>query len=63
MLEDLNNRPRTQYLARVRNLHPALLDFDDRDSVGGSGKVHGDQDHSDDGHEHEEQTKAENKPH
>lgn len=37
MLEDLNNRPRTQYLARVRNPHPALIDFDDRNSIGGTG--------------------------
>ena len=36
MLEDLNNRPRTKYLARVRNPHPALVDWDDRDSIGGS---------------------------
>ena len=35
MLEELNNRPRTKYLARVRNPHPALVDFDDRNSVGG----------------------------
>ena len=33
MLEDLNIRPRTKYLARVRNPHPALIDRDDRDSV------------------------------
>jgi hypothetical protein len=33
MLEDLNNRPRTKYLARVRNPHPALVDYDDRDSL------------------------------
>ena len=39
MLEELNNRPRTKYLARVRNPHPALIDFDDRNSVGGG---HGD---------------------
>jgi molybdopterin-containing oxidoreductase family iron-sulfur binding subunit len=37
MLEELNNRPRTMYLARVRNVHPALVDIDDRDSVGGHG--------------------------
>ena len=30
MLEELNNYPRTKYLARVRNPHPALVDFDDR---------------------------------
>lgn len=43
MLEELNNRPRTQYLARVRNLHPALIDRDDFDSVpkrGGHGGGH-----------------------
>ncbi len=33
MLEDLNIYPRTKYLARVRNVHPVLLDRDDRDSV------------------------------
>ncbi len=33
MLDELNNRPRTVYLARVRNVHPAMIDFDDRDSV------------------------------
>ena len=32
MLEELNNRPRTKYLARVANPHPALVDHDDRDS-------------------------------
>jgi Fe-S-cluster-containing dehydrogenase component len=33
MLEDLNNYPRTKYLARVRNAHPLLIDRDDRNSV------------------------------
>ena len=33
MLEVLNNRPRTMYLARVSNPHPAMVDMDDRDSV------------------------------
>ena len=32
MLEILNNRPRTKYLARVANPHPSLVDYDDRDS-------------------------------
>ena len=32
MLEELNNRPRTKYLARVANPHPALVDHDDRTS-------------------------------
>ena len=36
MLEDLNNRPRTQYLARVRNPHPSLIDYDDRNSMRGT---------------------------
>jgi hypothetical protein len=49
MLEELNNRPRTMYLARVRNPHEALVDHDDEDSIGGHG--HGD-DHEG-GHEHE----------
>lgn len=44
MLEELNNRPRTMYLARVRNFHPALTDRDDRDSVGDHGGGH---DHAD----------------
>ena len=39
MLEDLNNRPRTKYLARVRNPHPILIDYDDRNSVAGYGKA------------------------
>ncbi len=30
MLSELNNRPRTKYLARVRNPHPWLMDMDDR---------------------------------
>ncbi len=30
MLEELNIVPRTKYLARVRNPHPALVDHDDR---------------------------------
>ena len=34
MLEDLNNRPRTMYLARVRNPHLALVDWDDRNPGG-----------------------------
>ena len=39
MLEDLNNRPRTKYLARVRNPHPILIDYDDRNSIAGYGKA------------------------
>lgn len=30
LLEELNNYPRTRYLSRVRNPHPALVDWDDR---------------------------------
>jgi molybdopterin-containing oxidoreductase family iron-sulfur binding subunit len=30
MLSELNNIPRTKYLARVRNPHPDLMDMDDR---------------------------------
>ena len=37
MLKDLNNRPRTKYLARVRNPHEALIDRDDSNSVAGHG--------------------------
>jgi Fe-S-cluster-containing dehydrogenase component len=37
MLEELNNRPRTKYLARVRNPHPALVDWDDRGPRPGMG--------------------------
>ena len=67
MLEELNNRPRTKYLARVRNVHPALLDFDDRDSVpkylhGGHDEGH---DHhekgTDHGHDHEDHDHDEEK--
>ncbi len=36
MLEELNNRPRTMYLARVRNPHPALVSLQDSASIGGS---------------------------
>ena len=39
MLEDLNNRPRTKYLARVRNPHPVLVDYDDRNSIRGNGNT------------------------
>ncbi len=46
MLEDLNNRPRTQYLARVRNVHPALIDRDDRNSVPGHGSTSDAPDHA-----------------
>lgn len=35
LLEELNNYPRTKYLARVSNPHPALVDHDDRNSVRG----------------------------
>ena len=51
MLEELNNRPRTQYLARVRNPHEALRDHDDRDSVGDHGG-HGDHDDHDNQDDH-----------
>ena len=49
MLEELNNYPRTKYLARVRNPHPALVDRDDRNSVRGKAKadpVHADASHN-----------------
>ena len=48
MLEELNNYPRTKYLARVRNPHPDLIDRDDRNSVRGHGKAEGG--HQDQGH-------------
>lgn len=66
MLEELNNRPRTKYLARVRNVHPALMDFDDTDSVpaylqGGHGEDHdhpaGDKDHDHDEKDHDHENK------
>ena len=44
MLEELNNRPRTMYLARVRNPHPALVSFDDTDSIGGGHAKHAEND-------------------
>ena len=60
MLDELNNRPRTMYLARVRNPHLALVDWDDRNpggrpvGEGGHGHAAGhDDDHADDGHVNE----------
>jgi molybdopterin-containing oxidoreductase family iron-sulfur binding subunit len=70
MLEELNNRPRTKYLARVRNPHPALIDFDDTNSVphhGGHGadESHDEKEHSDekkhDGPDHDKTAKPETK--
>jgi len=60
MLEELNNRPRTKYLARVRNPHEALCDIDDRNSVGhhGGHGSHGDHGH-DEGHNHNAEAKHE----
>ena len=52
MLEELNNHPRTRYLARVRNPHPALVDWDDRNSVRGGRANHDDVAHDD--HDHSE---------
>lgn len=47
MLEELNNRPRTLYLARVRNPHPSLVDHDDTDSIGDYGHAADAGDHAD----------------
>lgn len=40
MLEELNVIPRTSYLARVRNVNPALMEFDDRDAIRGYAERH-----------------------
>ena len=40
MLDDLNNRPRTKYLARVRNPHPSLIDFEDAKPHSADGEAH-----------------------
>ncbi len=40
MLEELNVVPRTSYLARVRNVNPALMEFDDRDAIRGYQQKH-----------------------
>ena len=49
MLEELNNWPRTQYLSRVRNPHPALVDFEYQLQDGG---------HDDESEDHNEEDKA-----
>ena len=46
MLKDLNNRPRTKYLARVRNPHESLIDRDDSNSVAGHGVPEKDHSHA-----------------
>jgi molybdopterin-containing oxidoreductase family iron-sulfur binding subunit len=66
MLEELNNRPRTMYLARVRNPHPGLIDFDDRDSDPhhgdhGHGSDHDHEAGDDHDHDHDKQAKSEKK--
>ena len=68
MLKDLNNRPRTKYLARVRNPHLALIDRDDSNSVAGHGvpeKDHHQEGHAEPAHaetEHAEPAKAHPEP-
>lgn len=62
MLEELNNRPRTKYLARVRNPHPILIDKDDRDSRPKL-SVHGGHDEHADGDDHSNDKPAEPKDH
>ena len=58
MLAELNVKPRTQYLARIRNIHPELADLHpDLSEVGhghheGHGGDHGDDHHSEPGDEH-----------
>ena len=55
MMEELNNYPRTKYLARVRNPNPALIDSDDRNSVRGHAK------HEDEHTEEKTESKTEEK--
>ena len=62
MLEDLNNRPRTKYLARVRNPHPALIDFDDRNSVRGYDSAHATEGGADAEHKKEHVDKHKTEP-
>ena len=53
MLEELNNIPRTKYLAKVRNPHPAMIDRDDRNSVHGHAAAKGGDAHAkSDDHDH-----------
>jgi molybdopterin-containing oxidoreductase family iron-sulfur binding subunit len=59
MLEELNNRPRTKYLARVRNPHKMLVTVDDISSMGS----HGHSEDSHDGDVHAKDTHAEGEDH
>ena len=61
MLEELNNRPRTMYLARVRNPHEALVDHDDEDSIGGHGHDDHEGEHSQEGGHAGDEHETENK--
>lgn len=49
MLAELNIKPRTKYLARIRNPHPSLAP-----KLADHGHGHGGEEHHDDGHEHAE---------
>ena len=43
MLQELNNKPRTRYLARVTNPHPSLVEGDGHGHGSGHDEKHGDE--------------------